>query len=137
MVTPYILCSFNYIFTVWSCSVPPQFSTHHFQFQRCDPCDALFPFCEPSDPSDWHRSQSHTSWNQTHTHLEWCKKGQRCNHLWYVLSSCGHEVMLGLRSHTLNSADPLSHCNVINSDKTLAVCVSMTSEHHLRKNTEY
>lgn len=131
------LCSFSHILTVWSCSVPPHFFTHHFQFHRCDPHDALLPFFEPSDPSDWHRSQSHTSWNQTHKHLERCKKGQNCNDLWYVSSSCGHQVVLRLHLRTLSTADPFSHCNVIDSNKTLAVCVSMTSEHHLWRNEEY
>lgn len=35
----------------------------------CDPHDALFLFCESSDPNDSHHSQSHTSPSQTHTHL--------------------------------------------------------------------
>lgn len=107
-----------------------QVFTHHLQFHRYDPHEALFPVCDPSDPNDWYHSQSHTSWNQTHTHLQWWKNRNTIfisSVFWHLVS-----IRAGSCVHTLITANPLFHCNVINSDKSSVACVSVAREHYLK-----
>lgn len=46
--------------------------------------------------------------------------------------SSEHQEMVGVWQHTLITASPLPHCDVINCNKSLAVDAPVASEHQLR-----